>query len=598
MRSIILGLLGYVSSSLLPFTMALDTLLPNHAVADLYVVQANFTVMTPRDTKSMLDRQLFDFGSPYHNGFSGLGRFAKRQGCSAGFGVCPNDPTTCCQINGDCCGGGSCCKAGSFCYGGGCCDSNKVGCDNKGCCDRGADCCLGGGCCASGSRCVIINGKPGCCPSGETCVSEPQCTRTGYSLCANEDFCCPTGNVCYRDPTTNEPMCRDPNAQTSTSVASVPSSSPVTTSALVTPSSSSTSIIVTTEQVTTSTSPQQATPTSAPSPDPTTTRIVVTQTSVLTQTHQSSAEVPPLPHSSTRSVAETIVTGTSHTAQASGTEAVLVPQSQLNTNMGAIAGGTVAGVVALVVILISLIIWRRRQSDKSDESEIPAGDLGGGPSHNHAYSPGAVPPTSGTVDPFLTPMNQHPNLGASYFGGTEAGSPRGTGYTPHYTGLPEPQHGDNMGSAIATSVMPVPRHDVHRPYPLPMSVTPMREAVADTRPWSGFGSRHLEGQNGAYGGGETPYQAPRGWSNYEIANTNSAYSNTPGPSNAYDFTPPARAPSTEYQPSSEASGSHLPPASPPPGGLYPRAISGNMSSLPGGAAPPVTNFVPAEKPLY
>jgi hypothetical protein len=54
-----------------------------------------------------------------------------------------------------------------------------------------------------------------------------------------------------------------------------------------------------------------------------TTRVVVTQTSVATQTDHSSIEVAPSPHSSTRSVAGTSLTGTSLTAQTSETGAVL-----------------------------------------------------------------------------------------------------------------------------------------------------------------------------------------------------------------------------------------------------------------------------------
>jgi hypothetical protein len=131
MRSGILGTVGCISLSLLSFTMGLDTLMPNHGVAGLRVVPGNFTTMTLHDSKSLLEPQLFDFGSPYHNGFSGLGRFAKRQSCDTGFASCRNDVNTCCEIRGDCCGGGLCCGAGSFCYAGGCCAADKVGCDNK-----------------------------------------------------------------------------------------------------------------------------------------------------------------------------------------------------------------------------------------------------------------------------------------------------------------------------------------------------------------------------------------------------------------------------------------------------------------------------------
>ncbi|CEL58826.1 hypothetical protein RSOLAG1IB_08855 [Rhizoctonia solani AG-1 IB] len=277
-----------------------------------------------------------------------------------------------------------------------------------------------------------------------------------------------------------------------------------------------------------------------------TTRVVVTQTSVATQTDHSSVEVAPSPHSSTRSVAGTSLTGTSLTAQTSETGAVLVPQPQSATNVGAIAGGTVAGLVALVVLLIFLIVWRRKQSSSNEEVQVPQAvyEPGSGSLYNHAYSPGAVPPTPATGDPFLTPMSQHKNVGVSYFGSNATGSLSGSNSIPRYTGLPEPQNGESTGSAIAAYSLPVPRHDIHQPRPLPMSVTPMRENATDARSWSGFGSRPSDEQNTAYSGGvDTSYQSPRGWSSYEIPNTNSAY-------------------------------------------------------LPDGAAPPTTNFAGTENPLH
>ncbi|CAE6462775.1 hypothetical protein ACGC1H_007247 [Rhizoctonia solani] len=519
MWSIILGALGCVSS-LVPSIMALNVPRPNHAVAESLAVPNNLTIMTPRDTSSLLERQLFDFGSPFSNEFSGSRRLSARQGCSAATRVCQNDPTTCCQVGGDCCGGGTCCRAGSFCYGGGCCPSTKIGC-NGGCCDPDAECCAEGGCCASGSRCVTVNGKIGCCPDGQTCTSEPECTRTGYSPCANESFCCPTGFVCSRD-LVNEPLCIDPNAQTTTSI--LPS------------------------------------------------------------------------RYSTRPGASSIGTKTAQTPQASGPGAIFA-QSRSSTNAGAIAGGTVAGVMAVALLAVVFIIWRRKQSNGAADSEIPTAGPASGPSNNHAYSPDAVPPTPGTVDPFLTPMTQHPNPGVSYFA-SPADKPTGdTGSSPHYTGLPEPQQGDDTGVTVGSSSMPVPQHDLHHPHPLPMSVTPLRKSTADSGParvWSGFISNPStpSGQN-AHGDNNTP--TPSGWSNPEGTNTNSAYSGTPSTSNAYGSTPTPRAPSTVYQPPSVGGHSgnrdlYSPPASPPPESLYPRAFAGNLGGLPDGAAPPVTNF--------
>ncbi|KDN44429.1 hypothetical protein RSAG8_05476, partial [Rhizoctonia solani AG-8 WAC10335] len=137
-----------------------------------------------------------------------------------------------------------------------------------------------------------------------------------------------------------------------------------------------------------------------------------------------------------------------------------------------------------------------------------------------------------------------------------------------------------------------------------MRVTSLREPAADSGPtgvWSGFipSPSPPSRQSDAHGGGNTP--TPSGWSNNEITNTNSVYSNPPGASNPYGSTPPPRAPSTVYQPLPEG-GQHNgnldlypPPASPPPD--YPRAYAGNSGDLPGGAAPPVTNFTPGEKSL-
>ncbi|CAE6451913.1 unnamed protein product [Rhizoctonia solani] len=447
------------------------------------------------------------------------------------------------------------------------------------------------GCMGNRSHCVTINGKLGCCPNGQTCISEPQCS--------------------------GEATCSGSNAQTSTTFASVPTSITVS-----------------------STSPSSFTP-----PFPSiTTRIATSQILATTGASHSGAETT-ASHLSTRPGANPPETRdqTSRTARATGSEAAFA-QSQSTTNIGAIAGGSVAGVLALVAILISLIIWRRKQSTGGPDAETPAAGTGDIPSHDPAYNPGIIPPTPGTVDPFLTPMSQHPNPGVSYFTSHDpAYNPgiipptpgtvdpfltpmsqhpnpgvsyftgavdrplSGTSSTPHYTGLPEPQHGDDMGIAIGTTAMPVPRHDMHHPHPLPMSVTPMGEPAPDSPPvrvWSGFGSRPPSGQIATYAGGNAPYQSPSGWSNHETTNTNSVYSNLPSAANAYSPTPPPRAPSTVYQPSSEGGGyngnreTYSPPASPPPEILYPGAIGGNLGGLPSGAAPPVTNFTQGENSLH
>ncbi|CUA75407.1 hypothetical protein RSOLAG22IIIB_05880 [Rhizoctonia solani] len=347
-----------------------------------------------------------------------------------------------------------------------------------------------------------------------------------------------TGFVCSRD-SAGEPLCSDPNAHTATSI---------------------------------------------PAPQPTTTHVEITQTVIAPTTD-------PLEPSQT------------------GGLGTIFPQSTSKKNVGAIAGGTVTGVVVLVAMLVFLILWRRKQPNGTTDSEVPAGGPAvTGPSEKDAYSPSTVPPTPGTVNPFLTPMNQHPNPGISYFPGPvdkpPVERPTSIGSSTHYTGLPEPQHGDDMGVAVGATPTPVPRHDLHHPYPLPMTVTSLRDPSIDsgpTRVWSGFipSPSPPAGQNAARGGGTTPI--PSGWSCHEGTNTNSMYSNPPGASTAYGSTPPPRAPSTIYQaPEGERyTGNHepySPPASPPPESLYPRAFA-TLGGLPGGAAPPVTNFAPVEKTL-
>ncbi|CAE7134324.1 unnamed protein product [Rhizoctonia solani] len=494
MRSVVLGALGCVAS-LVPSIMALNVPRSNYAVPELLIIPNNLTLMTPRDTSSMLERQLLDFGSPFSGGFSGLRHLATRQGCNAATEVCPNDPTTCCQAGGECCGGGICCRAGSFCYGGGCCLSSKVGCDNKGCCDRGANCCTGGGCCASGSHCVTINGSLGCCPDGQTCVSELQCNRTGFSPCANETFCCQTGFVCSRDPT-NQPLCSDPNAQTGT-------------------------------------------PTSA-QPSPTTTRTAISHTPPTTQTDQ------PIVPGGGQTGTSVQATGTAQTTQYGGSGDTLAP-SKSTTNAGAIAGGTVAGVVALALIVMFLVVWRRRKPSGAANSETPVGDEhpASGPPYNNEYSPDVAPPTPVTADPFLTPMNQQPNVGVSYFAGpNRPDRPASAGSSPHYTGLPEPQHGDGMGVAVGTTAMPVPRHNLHDSRSLSMTVTPVRTPSPESGPNRLSGFMPPSGLNAADAGRNTPRQTLNRLSNHESANHNSVYSSPPGGNNTtHNSTPPPRAPS-------------------------------------------------------
>lgn len=243
---------------------------------------------------------------------------------------------------------------------------------------------------------------------------------------------------------------------------------------------------------------------------------------------------------------------------------------------------------------------------------------------------GAMPPTPGTGDPFLTPMAQSQNLGVSYFNdGTASPGPSGTNSASQYSGLPEPQYADNAGGmgmgmgAAAGMAMPTPRRDSYQPRPLPMSVTPINgnnnnnnnnSGTDSTRPWSGYlASQPPAGMSqGAYMHSPEIQSEPSGWSN-PTSSMNTGYAPYGGGAvNAgYGQDRPAQggAASTMYQPSSHGgydesllARSPPPPASPPPdvyGGMasssaYP---TGKEGGLPSGAAAP-TMYAPGEKQVY
>lgn len=126
------GMLAFALSTLLPSVLAINDLLPNHAVPEMAVLPPNTTLMTPRSKKPRLERQLFDFGSAEH-GFTELKRIAGRQtACSLGYMNCLTDASVCCPIGGDCCASGNCCGAGRWCYGATkCCLVTQIGCDNQ-----------------------------------------------------------------------------------------------------------------------------------------------------------------------------------------------------------------------------------------------------------------------------------------------------------------------------------------------------------------------------------------------------------------------------------------------------------------------------------
>ncbi|KAJ1304336.1 hypothetical protein OPQ81_005494 [Rhizoctonia solani] len=442
MRLTVLAVLGYVSSLFLPSVNALNALGPDH-VAELRVVPNSLTLMTPRDEGSILEHQLFDFGSPYSSRFLGLRRLGARQGCNPGFDV------------------------------------------------------------ELAARLSLFVTAVG----------------AAYQL--------------KRAATTRDAVIKMQSAALEEAVVQV--------GAAVSPSMVNLGVAQMDKHVSANLS------VIAPVTPPALTRISAARLETFALVIR-----PPM---------DLCV-------------AILMLKQWIWSDIRSIK-------VNHKLILILLILWRRKQSKEGAESEKPPDGPRSEPSQNHAHGLEAVPPGPGPVDPFLTPMSQHPNPGASYVGGGMDRPVSGTGSGPQYTGLPEPQHGDDLGTSIGTSAMPVPRHDIHNPYPLPMSITPLRESDADsgpTRAWYGFSSRPTSGQSSAYGGG-APYQVPSGRSNHETTNANSTYSNLPGAENTYGFTPP-RAPSTVYQPSSGGSerngpgnhGVYSPPASPPPESLHPKSF--------------------------
>ncbi|KAL0950054.1 hypothetical protein HGRIS_010061 [Hohenbuehelia grisea] len=135
------------------------------------------------------------------------GLLQPRQSCPSGYGSCRNNPGRCCPLSGRCCTNG-CCRAGFWCYSSGCCSLSEIGCEQVSCCPVGSNCCKGGGCCSAGDYCTVVNGRRGCCEIGKICTSSSgQCTSSGYTHCAGEDFCCPSGDTCSRD-SSGQPVCR------------------------------------------------------------------------------------------------------------------------------------------------------------------------------------------------------------------------------------------------------------------------------------------------------------------------------------------------------------------------------------------------------
>ncbi|KAG8712615.1 hypothetical protein FRC08_014298 [Ceratobasidium sp. 394] len=174
------------------------------------------------------------------------------------------------------------------------------------------------------------------------------------------------------------------------------------------------------------------------------------------------------------------------------------PPPDTKTNVGAIAGGVVAGVTAVVALVLAFIFWRRGQAKEAPATNVqpPPAPPNTVPPNPSPFNPtGAVPPTPNSGDPFLTPMGQHQNLGVSYFNGAPApanppsGSNSGVGpyNASHYSGLPEPQQSKTSGSTVP---MPMPRYDSTHPHPLPMTIVHTGQQpqpqTPNARPWSGY----------------------------------------------------------------------------------------------------------------
>ncbi|KAG8792280.1 hypothetical protein FRC12_006599 [Ceratobasidium sp. 428] len=140
------------------------------------VLKVIFAEPTPADELVERGSNLDVASHPGHGlqsslgGGSGLSK-SKSDKCQTGWGSCPNDPGSCCQINGRCCGNRKCCQPGKWCYASGCCPTFMNGCNNKTCIPKGMNCCKGGSYCQPGQRCIKNGfGEIRCCPSGRLCL--------------------------------------------------------------------------------------------------------------------------------------------------------------------------------------------------------------------------------------------------------------------------------------------------------------------------------------------------------------------------------------------------------------------------------------------
>ncbi|KAG9121735.1 hypothetical protein FRC07_002188, partial [Ceratobasidium sp. 392] len=394
-----------------------------------------------------------------------------------------------------------------------------------------------------------------------------------------------TGYQCYRD-STNAAKCRDPNPP------------PPTTS--YTPPEPSTTYVPPTSTTEEETSTYQP-----PPPDPTT--VVVSTTRTVIQTYPTTQTV----QASASSASRATSSGANTTSRAVETGAVIGAQTT-KANTGAIVGGVVAGVVAIVLLVIIIIVLRRRSKSETPSTGAQSAYPPVPPKPSQYNEAGMAPPTPGSGNPFLTPMAQNQNLGASYFGGvaapgspvttTPSGSNSGTGpyNAPHYSGLPEPQQNAIGGFGTA---MPTPRYDSSHPHPLPMTIVHSQQPQNSSggsvsRPWSGYVPPPTA-NSAPYA--ESNNSQPSAWA---VPTNNST---SPPPQMGYANPPyadqsgsrPGRPASTVYQPSSHVA--YSPPGSPPLpevyGGMAPSG-SGGVGGLPPGAAPPANMYGSNEKKSY
>ncbi|KAB5590107.1 hypothetical protein CTheo_6449 [Ceratobasidium theobromae] len=591
MKFVIVGLLFIIS-----LVTALDVPLPHHAVAEILVIPENVTIMTPRQRKPVFEQQLFDFGSA-QNGFSELGNILKRQ-------------------------------------------QNVV--------EGGGVAVLRFGVMAMA---VVMRKKMGAM-ARDVVPKLHNVARVAVAVRVA------TGFTCYRDMAGN-PLCRDPNPadpSTSEGTSTTVEATSMTVEATSTTISETSAIAIsetsttisetsTTVEVMSTTIEGSSTQVSSPNSEPSETYSQEPDPTVVTT---STTEV------SEASITPEVNTAINSPASSQTGETGVANVTKSSTNIGAIVGGSVGGVVALgVLILIVVLCIRKRANETSEAREQAQNDLTPQP-YPRSLPPGAswtvysgtVPPTPrpGTADPFLTPVDQAQSLGVSYTPGTLASSsPPAAATSPiQYAGLPEPQQPDGVGVNAGAPYMPISLNG-HSPQLNSMIVTPVQRAGADESSvnrrlrssltsgpsppgpnTSSFASytdsaRSVSNPgrlsnpsaisvgpayaNPGYAGpnpGSTPRPAPRPGFAGIGAGIRASYDPNPPP--AFPLGEPYGGPSAVNLPSSRASGygdahsMHSAPRSPPPPGVHGGEVGvGGSGTTPG---PPPPGFAPGEKQVY